>query len=78
MKSLKKYVVFVISFVVLSIGFQLLSGWIVTALYDPVLTIHNKHVHAETAFGQNSMFLLLSTLVVATVAYFLSQQIVGK
>ena len=75
---MKKYVVFVISFVVLSIGFQLLSGWIVTALYDPVSTIYNKHVHQEIAFGQNSLFLLLSTLVVATVAYFLSQQIVEK
>ena len=75
---MKKYVVFVISFVMLSIGFQLLSGWIVTALYDPVLTIYNKPVHQELAFGHHSMFLLLSTLVVATVAYFLSQQIVEK
>ncbi len=75
---MKKYAVFVISFVMLSIGFQLLSGWIVTALYDPVLTIYNKPVHQELAFGYHSMFLLLSTLVVATVAYFLSQQIVEK
>ncbi|MGM9987936.1 MAG: hypothetical protein ACI35O_12015 [Bacillaceae bacterium] len=75
MKRLKKYVVFLISFVLLYIVLQFLSGWILTALYTPHLSLTNNNLSQEVVFGQNSIIPLLATLSIATLAYFLSQKL---
>lgn len=67
---MKRYVVFIGSFLVLYVVAQLLSGLILTALYPPDLSFVNGHVRSEVEFGQFSMLSLLLTIVVATLAYF--------
>lgn len=73
---MKKYVVFILSFVLLYTVFQILSGWILTALYTPDLYSINNSVSQELVFGQTSIIPFLTTLLVASVAYFLSQKLV--
>ena len=75
---MKKYAVFLISFVLLYIVLQLLSGLVLTALYNPSLSLYNSNLSQEVAFGQNSIFSLLLTLLVATLAYFVSQKLYVK
>jgi len=74
-RKLKKYVVFLLSFVLLYIVFQILSGLLLTALYTPNFSTINNNVSQEVVFGQNSIIPFLGTLLVATLAYFLSQKI---
>jgi hypothetical protein len=75
-RRLKKYVVFILSFVLLYTVFQILSGYILTALYTPDLYSINNNVSQEVVFGQTSIISFLATLLVASVAYFLSQKLV--
>ncbi|GAE26647.1 hypothetical protein JCM9140_2731 [Halalkalibacter wakoensis JCM 9140] len=72
---MKRYIVFILSFVLLYIVFQILSGWIVTALYTPDLSSINRHGSQEVVFGQTSIIPFFSTLFVATLAYLLSQKL---
>ncbi|WP_346015045.1 hypothetical protein [Metabacillus halosaccharovorans] len=75
MIRLKKYVVFILSFVLLYIVFQILSGLLLTALYTPDFSSINNNVSQEVLFGQTSIIPFLGTLLVATLAYFLSRKI---
>ncbi|MBU7595157.1 hypothetical protein FVO58_22095 [Metabacillus halosaccharovorans] len=72
---MKKYVVFILSFVLLYIVFQILSGLLLTALYTPDFSSINNNVSQEVLFGQTSIIPFLGTLLVATLAYFLSRKI---
>ncbi|MFD1738358.1 hypothetical protein ACFSCX_17685 [Bacillus salitolerans] len=72
---MKKYVVFILSFSLLYIVFQVLSGMLLTALYTPDFSSINNNVSQEVVFGQTSIIPFLGTLLVATLAYFLSQKI---
>jgi quinol-cytochrome oxidoreductase complex cytochrome b subunit len=74
-RRLKKYVVFIFSLVLLYIVFQILSGWLLTALYTPDISSINNNVSQEVEFGQNSIIPFWVTLLTATLAYFLSQKI---
>jgi quinol-cytochrome oxidoreductase complex cytochrome b subunit len=74
-RRLKKYIVFILSFVLLYIVIQIISGWLLTALYTPDLTSINNSVSQEVVFGQTSTIPLMATLLVATLAYFLSQRL---
>jgi len=71
---LKKYLVFILSFGLLYVVVQLLSGWILTTLYTPDLSMNNN-VGQEVEFGRTSIIPFLATLLVATLAYFFSQKI---
>jgi hypothetical protein len=72
---LKKYFVFILSFIVLFVGFQLLSGAILTALYTPDFSAIGGGFSQEVEFGKTNAIPLLGTLLVATLAYFLSQKV---
>jgi quinol-cytochrome oxidoreductase complex cytochrome b subunit len=74
-RRLKKYVVFILSFVLLYIVAQITSGLLLTALYTPDLTSINHNVSQEVSFGQTSIIPFLATLLVATLAYILSQRL---
>jgi hypothetical protein len=75
MMVMKKYFVFIASFILLYIGFQLLSGMILTAFYTPDFSQIGTSISQETTFGQATSMPLLVTMLVATSAYFLSQTI---
>ena len=70
-----KYFVFIASFILLYIGFQLLSGMILTAFYTPDFSQIETGINQEVAFGQATSMPLLITLFLATSSYFLSQTI---
>lgn len=70
---MKKFSVFIISFVTLYIVFQVVSGLILTAFYTPNFTSVANDLSQEVSFGSSSNPLLLA-LLTATVAYFLSQK----
>lgn len=72
---MKKYVVFIGSFVLLYIVLQFLSGWVLTFLYTPDLSLTNNNLSQEVVFGETSIIPLLVTLSIATLAYFLSQKL---
>ncbi|KOR87378.1 hypothetical protein AM233_17930 [Bacillus sp. FJAT-22058] len=69
---MKKYLVFLISFVLIYMAFQIGSGWILTA-YTPDFTSIEGNLSQEVVFGTTSIPLLV-TLLTATLAYFLSQK----
>jgi hypothetical protein len=75
MMVMKKYFVFIASFILLYIGFQLLSGMILTAFYTPDFSQIGTGSSQETTFGQATSMPLLVTMLVATSAYFLYQTI---
>ena len=73
MTILKKFSVFIISFVTLFIAFQVVSGLILTAFYTPNFTSVANDLSREVSFGSASNPLLLA-LLTATMAYFISQK----
>lgn len=72
---MKKYVVFIVSFSLLYMVVQLVSGWLLTAFYTPDLSSVKGDVGQEVEFGQTSIVPFLAVLFVATLAYFFSQKI---
>lgn len=70
---MKKFSVFIISFVTLYIAFQVVTGLILTAFYTPNFTSVANDLSREVSFGNASNPLLLAVLT-AAVAYFLSQK----
>ncbi|MCM3668701.1 hypothetical protein M3181_06770 [Mesobacillus maritimus] len=72
---MKKYVVFILSFGLLYMAGQLLSGWFLTAFYTPYLSSVNGNVGQEVEFGRISIVPFLITLLMATLAYFFSQKL---
>jgi len=73
--NLKKYLVFIISFVLLYLVFQIFSGVIITALYTPDLSTKEGTFSQEVSFGKTHSMLLLITLVIATFSYIFSQRL---
>ncbi|RDW20493.1 hypothetical protein [Oceanobacillus chungangensis] len=72
---MKKYLIFIFCFVLLYIVFQILSGWLLTALYTPDISSISNIASQEVVSGQASIISFFATLLVATLAYFLSQKI---
>lgn len=72
---MKKYFVFIISFILLYVAFQILSGVILTAFYTPDFSAIEGNLSQEVVFGEVNSIPLLVTLLIATFAYFLSQKI---
>ncbi|MFB7642070.1 hypothetical protein ACFRH9_29180 [Peribacillus butanolivorans] len=70
---MKKYLVFIISFVMIFMAFQIVSGLILTASYTPDFSSIGGNLSQDVAFGTSSIP-LLSTLLIATLAYFFSQR----
>lgn len=72
---MKKYVIFICSFILLYVVGQLLTGWLVTAVYTPELSSVNSNVGQKVSFGQISIIPFLVTLLVASLAYYFSQRL---
>lgn len=72
---MKKYIIFIFSFVLLYIVYQLVTGWVLTALYTPNIFPTNKNLSQDVSFGQTTSIPLFSTLLIATLAYFMSQKL---
>ena len=72
---MKKYVVFILSLTLLYIGVQISSGWILTALYTPDISAINTNSGEGAVFELSPTLQLLVVLLIATLAYFISQKI---
>lgn len=76
--TMKKYIVFIFSFVLFYMLVQLLSGWVLTAFYMPDLSLTNSNLSDEVVFGQSSFLPLITSLTIATISYYLSQKLFVK
>lgn len=72
---MKKSIIFIGSFVLLYVAFQVLTGLLQTALYTPDLSSMNNIVSQEVVFGEISIIPFLAAIFAATVAYLLSQRV---
>jgi quinol-cytochrome oxidoreductase complex cytochrome b subunit len=70
---MKKYLVLIISFVMIFMAFQIVSGLILTASYTPDFSSIGGNLSRKVEFGTISIPLLF-TLLTASLAYFLSQK----
>lgn len=76
---MKRYFIFITSFILLYMGFQILPGMILTALYTPNFSQigTGTGISQVVEFGQvtPAFMPLLTTMLLATSAYFLSQRL---
>lgn len=72
---MKKYLVFIISLALLYIIFEFLAGMVLTATYTPDFSSMESNLSQEVVFGNYSLITLLSALLPATIAYFISGKI---
>lgn len=72
---MKKYVVFLVSFVLLYGAAQLLSGRLLTIFYTPDLNSWNASAGREVQFGETSIMPFVIMLVVGSVSYIFSQKL---
>ena len=72
---MKKYIVFILSLIALYVGVQILSGWILTTLYTPEISVSNTHTGEGSVFELSPTIQLLVVLLIATLAYFISQKL---
>lgn len=70
---MKKYLLFIISFAVLFFLMKIGSDMLLTLLYTPNLTSLGTSLDTDVEFGNVSPTYILGTLLVATIAFFLSQ-----
>ncbi|MEC2076332.1 hypothetical protein [Metabacillus fastidiosus] len=71
---MKKYLIFIISFVLLYVVFQISSGLLLTAFYTPDFYALESVSSQNGVIGETISIPLLATLIIATLAYFLSQK----
>lgn len=72
---MRKFIVFIFSFMLLFIVLQIISGWVLTIFYTPDFSSTKIGVNQEVMFGQTSIIPLLATLSIATLAYYFSQKL---
>lgn len=72
---LKKFAIFMVSFLLLYFVFQISSGLILTALYTPNFSSVEGNLGQEVVFGDVRFMPLLITMLIAAIAYFLSQKL---
>lgn len=75
--TLKKYLVFIASFAVLFMLFQIASGMLLTVLHTPDPTAINGAIGNEVVFGGTgtSSLFTIGIFLMGTVAYFIAQKI---
>ncbi|GGB38331.1 hypothetical protein F3157_14105 [Virgibacillus dakarensis] len=73
---MKKYVVFIISFALLYVIFEIVSGMVITAAYTPdlSLTAQDRLSGDKVEFGTFSVIHWVTIFLAATIAYLLSQK----
>ncbi|WP_211654143.1 hypothetical protein [Planococcus alpniumensis] len=72
---MKKYIVFILSLILLYIGVQFVSGWILTTLYTPDVSVLNTNPAEGSVFELSPTIQLLVVLLIATLSYFISQKL---
>ncbi len=72
---LKKYFVFLISFILLYMALPMLLGALATALYTPDFYAIKGGHSQSVEFGEINSMPLLETLLIGTIAYLLSQKL---
>ncbi|RDU37988.1 hypothetical protein DRW41_08265 [Neobacillus piezotolerans] len=72
---MKRYIAFLISFILLYMFFEVISGSVLTALYTPDLYLVSNSLNGEVLFARPSSFFFLGILFIATLAYFFSQKL---
>lgn len=75
---MKRFIVFIVSFVLLYIVFQVLTGMILTALYTPDFSHMQDRPSQKVTFGNASLLRFIATFLPATLAHFISQKAVKK
>ncbi|EDL66652.1 hypothetical protein [Bacillus sp. SG-1] len=71
---MKKYVIFIISFILMYVIVQVLAGWVLTALYAPTFPASTSGLPQEVEFGQVTTIGFLLSLIVATLAFYFTQK----
>lgn len=72
---MKNYIVFIVSFLLLYTGAQVLSGFILTALYTPHIAHMQNPVQESVTFGNYSFLPYSTVIIAASLAYYLSQKL---
>ncbi|MDV2682851.1 hypothetical protein RYX56_00540 [Alkalihalophilus lindianensis] len=72
---MKRYLVFIVSFGVLYIVFELISGLILTTFFTPEFVSVESSLQQEVALGYHSSIPLLMLVSVATIAFFISNKV---
>jgi hypothetical protein len=72
---MKKYMVFIVSFGLLYIVFEILSGMILTSMFTPDFPSTASGLSKEVAFGTHSSLPVLMGLLAATLAFFISHKV---
>lgn len=75
---MKKYFVFILSLILLYIGVQIISGWVLTTLYVPDISSSTASAGGESVIAQSPSIQLLVVLLIATLAYVISQKFSTK
>ncbi|WP_404406894.1 hypothetical protein [Jeotgalibacillus malaysiensis] len=75
---MKKYFVFILSLAVLYIGFQIASGWVLTALYTPDPGSINPSAGEAPVFYLSPAIQLMGILFITTLAYMFTQKLVSN
>ncbi|WP_079529241.1 MULTISPECIES: hypothetical protein [Halobacillus] len=70
---MKKYFIFIGSFILLYLVYQMASGLILTMNYTPDISFLGGSFPQEVSFGRRS-FHLLVIILIASLAYFFSQK----
>ncbi|MFD2706860.1 MULTISPECIES: hypothetical protein [Salibacterium] len=73
---MKKYLVFIVSFGLLYVVFQILSGTILTSMFTPDFSSGGSFSSQEITFGTRlGSFPIMMGLLIATSAYFISNKV---
>lgn len=72
---MKKYIVFILGFVLCYIVFHIISGLFLTALYTPDFSSTNHNGSQAIAYRQNPMIAYFGIIVAATLAYFMAKKV---
>ncbi|MGG3890757.1 hypothetical protein [Metabacillus fastidiosus] len=71
---MRKYLIFITSFILLYVIFQISSGLLLTAFYTPDFYALESASSQKGMIGEAVSIPLLATLIISTLAYFLSQR----
>ncbi|MCP3032472.1 hypothetical protein LF817_14185 [Halobacillus sp. A1] len=74
---MKKYLIFIVSFILLYLVYQMASGILLTMNYTPDFSSVGGFAPQEVSFGNRS-FHLLVILLIASIAYVISQLLKTK
>ncbi len=74
--SLKNYIAFIASFVMLMLVLQVGSGMLLTMLYEPGLTEEVGTLGSTVTFGESTYMLpLVVAMLAATISFFISKRL---